>query len=278
MGKSNLSLLAITLIIFGAAVTAGHPPWGTITGLAIILLGVGTAAGALPIRSVSEDYVVEQRAAGQKISNTLVTLSSAAILAVYAAGYHRTSSAADKFAAQTARRRTAAPIAAGVVAPVAATPGVEATLTAPRSIIRPPRKDNARPSPPAIPKAAPAPNEQSQATPSGPPMAMTSPDPVSEQPVPPIVTGQLKYKDGTYLGWGTSRHGNIQASVVIQDGQIISTAIAVCATRYSCSWIANLPGQVVIRQSPKVDYVSGATQSSNAFSDAVAEALSKASE
>jgi uncharacterized protein with FMN-binding domain len=88
----------------------------------------------------------------------------------------------------------------------------------------------------------------------------------------------MKYKNGTFLGWGYSRHGDIQASVVIQDGQIISTAIATCATRYSCSWIANLPGQAVERQSPKVDYVSGATQSSNAFSDAVAEALSKASE
>jgi uncharacterized protein with FMN-binding domain len=88
----------------------------------------------------------------------------------------------------------------------------------------------------------------------------------------------MNYKDGTFFGWGYSRHGDIQASVVIQDGHIVSTAIATCATRYSCSWIANLPQQAVERQGPKVDYVSGATQSSNAFSDAVAEALSKASE
>jgi uncharacterized protein with FMN-binding domain len=49
-----------------------------------------------------------------------------------------------------------------------------------------------------------------------------------------------------------------------------------CLTRYSCSWIAALPGQVVARQSPEVDYVSGATQSTNAFYYAVVEALARA--
>ena len=42
------------------------------------------------------------------------------------------------------------------------------------------------------------------------------------------------------------------------------------------SWIAPLPGQVVTRQSPETDYVSGATQSTNAFYYAVVEALGKA--
>jgi uncharacterized protein with FMN-binding domain len=83
-------------------------------------------------------------------------------------------------------------------------------------------------------------------------------------------------KDGTYSGWGTSRHGDIQASVVIQDGRIISASITQCLTRYSCSWIELLPPQVVSRQSPEIDYVSGATQSTNAFYYAIVEALSKA--
>jgi uncharacterized protein with FMN-binding domain len=83
-------------------------------------------------------------------------------------------------------------------------------------------------------------------------------------------------KDGTYLGWGSSRHGDIQASVVIEGGRIASATIAQCLTRYSCSWIAALPPQVVARQSPNVDYVSGATQSTNAFYDAVVDALTKA--
>jgi len=40
--------------------------------------------------------------------------------------------------------------------------------------------------------------------------------------------------------------------------------------------IAKLPPQVAERQSPETDYVSGATQSTNAFYYAVVEALSKA--
>lgn len=84
------------------------------------------------------------------------------------------------------------------------------------------------------------------------------------------------YKDGTYTGWGTSRHGDIQAAVVIEGGRIVSATIAQCLTRYSCSWISPLPPQVVTRQSAEVDYVSGATQSTNAFYYAVLEALAKA--
>jgi len=84
------------------------------------------------------------------------------------------------------------------------------------------------------------------------------------------------WKDGTYYGWGTSRHGDIQAAVVIEGGRIASATIAQCLTRYSCSVIANLPPQVAQRQNAEVDYVSGATQSANAFHYAVLEALSKA--
>jgi uncharacterized protein with FMN-binding domain len=91
-----------------------------------------------------------------------------------------------------------------------------------------------------------------------------------------VLSAKPVYKDGTYLGWGTSRHGDIQAAVVIQDGRIASATIAQCLTRYSCSVIANLPPQVAQRQSPETDYVSGATQSTNAFYYAVVEALSKA--
>jgi uncharacterized protein with FMN-binding domain len=92
---------------------------------------------------------------------------------------------------------------------------------------------------------------------------------------PPVVR-QSQYKDGTYSGWGTSRHGNIEATVVIQDGRIASAEISQCRTRYPCSWVSQLPGQVVSRQAPNVDYVSGATQSVNAYYSAVVEALSKA--
>jgi uncharacterized protein with FMN-binding domain len=260
MEKSSLALLALTLAIFGAAVTAGYPAWGTMTGVAILLVAGGIAAGVVPARS--EGYTLERRAEGQKISNNLVALSSAAILAVYTAGYYRTRSAADAFEARAVRRKTAAPV-------TATSPRADATPTVPGSPA-PPLRKKPRPSPTVVPKAAPAPIERSQATPSA----------------PPAVTRRIQYKDGTYLGWGSSRHGDIQASVVIEDGKIVSALITQCLTRYSCTWIAprtppgypDLPGQVVERQSPKVDYVSGATESSDAYSDAVSEALSKASE
>ncbi len=83
-------------------------------------------------------------------------------------------------------------------------------------------------------------------------------------------------RDGVFTGWGTSRHGDIEASIEVKGGRIIAASITQCLTRYSCSWVSRLPGQVVDRQSAEVDYVSGATQSSNAFSQAIAEAISKA--
>ncbi len=102
--------------------------------------------------------------------------------------------------------------------------------------------------------------------------AIPATPPAPDPPPPPAA----QYKDGTYTGWGTSRHGDIQATVVIEAGRIASATISRCLTRYSCSWIAALPPQVVSRQSPEVDYVSGATQSTNAFYYAVVEALAKA--
>ena len=79
-----------------------------------------------------------------------------------------------------------------------------------------------------------------------------------------------------YLGRGTSRHGDIEAMVEITNGRITNTVISQCLTRYSCSWIAVLVPQVVARQSAEVDYVSGATVSSDAFYYAVLQALAQA--
>ena len=110
---------------------------------------------------------------------------------------------------------------------------------------------------------------------------------VVEAVVPPVDTAHTKapvdsatvhagYKDGIYTGWGTSRHGDIESRVEISNGRIVSASIAQCLTRYSCSWISALPGQVVTRQSADVDFVSGATESTNAFYYGIQEALKKA--
>lgn len=85
------------------------------------------------------------------------------------------------------------------------------------------------------------------------------------------------YADGTYVGVGSSRHGSIQATVVVQGGKIVSADISGCGTRYPCSRIAQLPGRVVAAQSAKVNHVSGATDSSRAYTGAVSAALQKAS-
>ena len=269
MSKSGLLLLSISLALFGTAVIAGHPPWGAVTGAAILLTAAGLAAGALTANAPTEDdFVEERRFAGQKIPNGLVALSAAAILAVYVAGYQRTGSAADRFEAETSRRQASAPAVATVVVPTPASPITSPPPGAQTSSSAAQRK--------APPRAARQPRAASPETPATVPTASESAAaaPAAPEPAKP----EVSYKDGTYLGWGSCRHGDLQASVVIQDGRIASATIVQCLTRYPCSWIADLPKQVVTRQSPKVDYVSGATQSTDAYFDAVSSALAQARE
>ena len=83
-------------------------------------------------------------------------------------------------------------------------------------------------------------------------------------------------KDGTYSGVGTSRRGNVQVSLSVQSGRISSVNITGATTEYPTRDLANLPGQVVSRQSSQIDIVSGATYSSLAFRGAVQQALQKA--
>ncbi len=113
-------------------------------------------------------------------------------------------------------------------------------------------------------------------------VASAAPAPAASIATPPVAepapaaAPAPKWKDGTYTGWGTCRHGDIQAAVVIEGGRIKEATITQCLTRYSCDIIGRLPPEVAQRQSGEVDYVSGATQSTNAFYYAVAEALGKA--
>jgi uncharacterized protein with FMN-binding domain len=222
----------------------------------------------------------------QKVANSLVALSSAVVLTVYTAGYLRTRPAAQRYAVESAQRRIDSP---------AAVPS--SSSDAPTSVGRAPQRRTA-PSGPApafaaAPNVAPAPEPAETPTPlpsspvpSVPSVSsLPSAEPANVQAESPATTPEQeprtaespaastaaqegRYKDGTYLGWGSCRHGDIQASVVIEAGRIASATIARCLTRYSCSWIEALPGQVVSRQSTNVDYVSGATQSTDAFAEA----------
>lgn len=247
----------------------------------------------------------------QWLKSNLVALGSAAVLAVYAAGYMRTRSAAQRWADEGAERRPAPPSVIGpaevVVAhtePSGGTPPspVDAAPSTPaptRVAAQPSTKSNdsskaskasktksqqSAATSAANAPAAPARSTDSTVTPPPPAaVAVTPTTPVSptaathtDSAAQQADKDHPRYRDGTYTGWGTSRHGDIQASVDIKDGRIADAFISICMTQYSCSWISALPSQVVARQSPDVDFVSGATQSTNAFYYAVVEALKKA--
>jgi uncharacterized protein with FMN-binding domain len=226
---------------------------------------------------------VAQGGSNKKVANSLVAVSCGAVLAVYTAGYVRTQAAVDRFEAQAAERRREVqgpPPSSSLLTQFQPAPPPDA-FERPRATPagKPTVILSEDPGPTKIESpasvAAPAPAETPVPPPPVEPAPVAAPEPKVEAaaaapaPVP-------MWKDGSYLGWGTSRHGNIQAEVVVEGGRIASATIAQCRTRYSCSVIDRLPPQVAQRQSPDVDYVSGATQSANAFYFAVVDALSKA--
>src|SRR4051812_26579294 len=154
----------------------------------------------------------EPRMAGKKISNGLVALSSAAVFAVYAAGYQRTNAAADRFAAQ-GERRTPVPIAASFVAPAQALPSAESTLAAQPSPAPSGRSNfpeaasaslEKRPSNEFLPVEAAPPQPLPTASVVPPPALVNEPVTAIDPPAPqaPAVVQEGLYKDGTYTGWG----------------------------------------------------------------------------
>jgi uncharacterized protein with FMN-binding domain len=231
----------------------------------------------------------------KKIANHLVALSSAAVMAVYAAGYTRTQAAADKLVSQESQRRRPpvplppAPSAIETARPPAPQPpaeSLEAKAVAPErpAVTAPVEKPAPVATPAPVPAAAPEP------VPAAPTVVAKADTPVLAPPPPPPPTpapapapapasassAAPKWKDGTYYGWGSCRHGDIQAEVVIESGRIAVASIHKCRTRYSCSVIDRLPPEVVQRQSPEIDYVSGATESADAFYNALIDALNQA--
>ena len=236
----------------------------------------------------------------KKGANPLVVMSSAAVLAVYAAGYSHTQHAADRLTAQFAKRRPVSPsvplrslaTAESHESPAVEPAGGAATTPHPAETAgQLPRAEAARVTPAekaagtaaasspaepvttaAFPSAAPAREPAPIATEAKSEVAATPPV------VAPAAAVQEKpvWKDGTYLGWGHCRHGTLQASVVVEAGRIASATIAQCYTRYPCTVISMLPPQVPQRQSAEVDRVSSATESADAFYFAIVDALEKA--
>jgi uncharacterized protein with FMN-binding domain len=232
-----------------------------------------------------------------KISNDLVAASCAAVLAVYAAGYSRTRDAARRFETQARERRPAAPTqptAAGPRPAVSEAPAAisgpgHTTTVATASAIEPAPKP---PSPVAARKRAPRAAVSSVAAAVGPsapgappeiaPVPLPAADSTAELPIAitrePASATTPTWRDGTYTGLGDSPHGDIEARVVIKDGRIVEAGIATCDTRYPCDVIKPLIHQPVERQSPDVDYMSHATESSDAYYNGLVAALDKARE
>lgn len=152
-----------------------------------------------------------------------------------------------------------------------------ASVNLPPSSVSPAIAQNA-----AADSATPVVTNAATTSPASPPVAPPAPAAPPAAKVEEAATASadskpaLKWKDGNYTGYGTSRHGDIEVYLETDGGKISYIKISQCLTQYSCSWISQLPRQVMARQGPNVDGVSGATQSVNAFYYAVVEALSKA--
>lgn len=204
-------------------------------------------------------------------SNHLLALGTAAVLAVFGAGFVRTQKASERFEGESRRRHPVAPSAVVVTSADVSVP----TPTVP--VVAEPVASGAKQ--PAKVKAKRKPDTTNANSVAEQPAITTAPvvaDTTSTNaPVDSAMVAR-DLKDGVYTGWGTSRHGDIESRVEIKNGRIISASIAQCLTMYSVYWITALPPRVVKRQNFEVDVVSGATESSYAFFDGIVEALKKA--
>jgi len=133
-------------------------------------------------------------------------------------------------------------------------------------------------SPPAIvsSQVAPAIPAEPTATAANGAASTLAPAPASTSVSGALAVPSANWRDGTYTGWGTSRHGDIKAQVVIKNGRIVESGIASCETRYPCDVISEIFHQPVERQNPDVDRVSRATESADAYYYGLVDALSQA--
>jgi uncharacterized protein with FMN-binding domain len=231
-----------------------------------------------------------------KISNDLVAVSCAAVLTVYAAGYWRTREAARRLDSQSQERRPSPTELA------ATPPGKTAPSEAPPAL--PPSPESSAPITPSMAVAVAAPTTGAMAAEvSSKVAAATLPPAVDSlqaatlpetsvavvavtsviEPVPvSLVTAESQpipagnWRDGTFTGWGSSRHGDIKAQVLIRNGRIVESGVASCETRWPCDVISTIINQPVERQNADVDRVSRATESTNAYYYALVDALDDA--
>ena len=199
----------------------------------------------------------------ERISRRLVLMSSAAIAAVYLAGYLDTRSADAGLASAHTTSLGAVP-----------TGGIVDTTTVPAPAVAQAQV--------AAPTTAPQTAAPTTAVPPTPRPATAVPPTATAKPVatalprPSATAVPTGLRDGTYTGVGDSRRGSIRAALTVKGGRITNVAITGASTQYPVSWISQLPPEVVATQSSQVDFVSGATYSSLAFQGAVRQAIAQA--
>ena len=206
---------------------------------------------------------------GRKVGADLVVLGSVAILSVYGIGYQRTLAGANAIAAQDSSgiaQASANPSAPATVATAPDGVTAQSSTTLP-TVNSPTAAAGTAPSSTLAGTAVPSPIPATRVPPTS-----TARPAATATPVPKA--GQ--YRDGTYVGQGFSRHGGIEATVVITGGKIVSADITDCSTRYPCSDPEPLIPEVVARQAAPMHHISGATDSSKAYHDAVVKALAQA--
>jgi uncharacterized protein with FMN-binding domain len=264
-------------------------------------LGHGKKEG---LRTSNTQLAMKRRGASnsnKKVANSLVVMSSAAVLAVYSAGYVRTRPAADRLAEQVYKRPLEREIPVEEATPHAnawpAAPDGRAVAPTPAPSARADAKRTKVAAPTMSASSAPTnailldPSGGAAPSPTETPVPVASPTSApenSERTVASVAAPQVEtpaaapaeapavWKDGKYTAWGTCRHGDIQATVVIEGGRIMSAEITDCRTRYACDVIESLPGKVIKRQKNRFDIVGGATESAYAYYGAVYWALDQA--
>jgi len=89
---------------------------------------------------------------------------------------------------------------------------------------------------------------------------------------------QIVYRDGTYEGLGKGFGGDIEVSVIIENGSIAAIDIVSAEGEDEAYFQAGkeIVQTIIDEQSADVDSVSGATFSSTGIKNAVSEALKKA--
>jgi len=191
----------------------------------------------------------------KKTSPRLVALSSAAIVSVWGAGYLITRPEAAAMAASETAATANTPVPAATPTALARTIAAQNPDVAPQGGFR---RRGSRPGGEAAPATA-------------------------GQPVTATATAAnagaataVLLKDGIYQGSGMGRRGGVNISLTIASGKITSAAITSLTIHYPHNILNGLPSQVVTKQSSQVDLISGATDSSLAFRQAVTQALNKA--